>query len=819
MWKTIAIVSTGILFAAHSVWGQAEIGVTPPESVRVPAGFCVELVYAVPAATQGSWVAMTADDHGRLVVSDQYGKLYSVTPPSAHSADGAADAQVLPIHLDIGQAQGLLCAFDSLYVTVNREDGKSGLYRLLDTNRDGQWDDPQLVLKIDGGGEHGPHAVITDGRSLYLCAGNHTPLPRLTASRLPRNWGEDQLLPRMWDPQGHAVGILAPGGWICRLTPDGRECELVAAGFRNQYDLAFNVDGELFTFDSDMEWDMGTAWYRPTRILHVTSGADFGWRSGSGKWPADYPDTLPSVVDVGPGSPTGLAFGTGTRFPPRYRQALFAADWSYGILYAIHLRAQGASYAGQVEPFATAPALPLTDIVALSQDGALYFLVGGRRVQSALYRIRYVGSEEPGVSSVDGRSESLRQLRREIEAFHGPRAAASELETIWSALAHDDVHIRYAARIALEHQSVASWRDRVLTAQDRRRQILGVMALVRCHQRADPAAVVDALLALPWDKLSDSERLALLRVGGLALIRLHDVPAETKTRLTAYLDPHFPGTDLRLNRELASLLVYLEAPDIVERVLGMLDRGVSQPDLIHYLAALRTAKQGWTLERRERYFRCFHPAKQGGGGKSFGGYLDRILQDARDTLSEAEMARLQAVLAAAELPATPAPSLPARPLVKEWTLEELVEPVLNQQGKRDLQRGETLFAAAQCDRCHRINGQGGVVGPDLSAVGKRMSVKDLLRTIVDPSHEIPDQYRTYHFTLNDGRVLTGRVVDLVGDEWMVATDLYNPGERTRVHQSQIEEMTPSQVSSMPAGLLNTLKLDEILDLLAYLQGT
>ena len=54
-------------------------------------------------------------------------------------------------------------------------------------------------------------------------------------------------------------------------------------GFRNAYDIAFNPDGELFTFDSDMEWDWGMPWYRPIRINHCTSAAEFGWRSGTGK--------------------------------------------------------------------------------------------------------------------------------------------------------------------------------------------------------------------------------------------------------------------------------------------------------------------------------------------------------------------------------------------------------------------------------------------------------------------------------------------------------------------------------------------------------
>ena len=129
---------------------------------------------------------------------------------------------------------------------------------------------------------------------------------------------------------------MAPQGWIARTDPDGKEWELIAMGMRNPFDIAFNRDGELFTYDADMEWDIGEPWYRPTRVNHITSGADFGFRNGSGKWPDYWIDSFGAVVDVGPGSPTGITFGYGAKFPEKYRDALFIADWSFGKLRAVH---------------------------------------------------------------------------------------------------------------------------------------------------------------------------------------------------------------------------------------------------------------------------------------------------------------------------------------------------------------------------------------------------------------------------------------------------------------------------------------------------
>ena len=111
-------------------------------------------MYSVPTE-QGSWVSLTTDPKGRLITSDQYGKLYRITVP----AIGATGKTLVEsIDVELGMAQGLCWAFDSLYVMVN---GKgSGLYRVRDTDGDDRLDQVELLRAIRGGSEHGPHAVI-----------------------------------------------------------------------------------------------------------------------------------------------------------------------------------------------------------------------------------------------------------------------------------------------------------------------------------------------------------------------------------------------------------------------------------------------------------------------------------------------------------------------------------------------------------------------------------------------------------------------------------------------------------------------------------
>ncbi len=112
-----------------------------------------------------------------------------------------------------------------------------------------------------------------------------TPISNRRSTRTARSmWRmKGELLPHYNDSRGHAAGIMAPGGEILRSDDDGKTWKRVVAGFRNEYDFAFNADGELFTFDSDMEWDVGLPWYRPVRVNHCPIGAEFGWRNGIGQ--------------------------------------------------------------------------------------------------------------------------------------------------------------------------------------------------------------------------------------------------------------------------------------------------------------------------------------------------------------------------------------------------------------------------------------------------------------------------------------------------------------------------------------------------------
>ena len=795
----------------------------PADQLKLPAGFQGQRIYEV-GGDQGSWVSLTNDPQGRLITSDQYGKLYRVT-----LADDA-EPKVEPIELKIGFAQGLLCAFDSLYVVAHGNRSKKrppGFYRIKDTDGDDQYDSVELLRKFDGGSEHGPHAVILspDKQSLYICAGNHTKLPEIESSRLPKLWQEDQVLTRFPDPGGHAAGRMAPGGWICKTDPDGKSFELIAAGFRNQYDIAFDPNGELFTFDADMEWDFGLPWYRPTRVCHVVSGAEFGWRNGSGKWPAYYPDSVPAVVNVGPGSPTGIAFATQSKFPTSFRDRLFIADWSYGKIYSVAMTANGATFSGELEDFCSAPALPVTDLIFNPVDGAMYFLIGGRRSQSALYRISYVGDQstepKPYPAPVD---EST--IRKRLELMHVDNQTF-DLEFVWKQLNSDDRALRYAARVALEHQPPAQWFSAIQSRLDKEpnvnQTIESMIAIARVSSAGEAekkseigASILDRLSKLDWKGLSVDQRLSLLRTYDLVKCRLEATDAAGHV---SALSEFLPSGDNSVDRELAKTLVAFAAPNTTEKIVGLLLSPSSQKSQIDYAKTLSDAKSGWTTELREKYFEWFLDIAKARGGNSLGGYIGRIRKHAIEGLTETEKEELADVLAKEIVVIDPYADLKARPIVKEWKLSDLLPIDDSVFENRDLENGKKMFAVATCYNCHRIHGAGGNVGPVLTAAGHRFSTHDLLETIIDPNKEISDQYEATMFQMQDGSMIIGRVANLAGDQYWIQEDMIDPLKFTKIKVDEIEDSKPSTVSMMPAGLLDHLSKDEILDLMAYMKQT
>ena len=196
------------------------------DKLKLPDGFEAELIYSPGENDQGSWVAMTFDDQGRMITSDQYGYLYRLELPPIGS-DSTVKPKVEKLQVGnvadtlvgMGYAQGLLYAFNSLYVMVNHNPNEkfskpTGLYRIQDLDGDDQFESVTTIRELKGQqGEHGPHSMklTPDGKGIYLIAGNHVDVPEMNHYRLPKVWQEDNLFPLIKDPRGHANSRMAPG--------------------------------------------------------------------------------------------------------------------------------------------------------------------------------------------------------------------------------------------------------------------------------------------------------------------------------------------------------------------------------------------------------------------------------------------------------------------------------------------------------------------------------------------------------------------------------------------------------------------------------
>ncbi|MFM7605587.1 MAG: heme-binding protein, partial [Prosthecobacter sp.] len=126
----------------------------------------------------------------------------------------------------------------------------------------------------------------------------------------------------------------------------------------------------------------------------------------------------------------------------------------------MHLTPNGSTYTATKEEFVTGGPLPVSDAI-IGKDGAMYFTIGGRRVQSGLYRVSYVGSDWSDKSDKSDSSDIDVADRRTLEAFHGKQDPKA-VSTAWPHVSSSDRYIRAAARTALEHQPLAEWQDKAL---------------------------------------------------------------------------------------------------------------------------------------------------------------------------------------------------------------------------------------------------------------------------------------------------------------------------------------------------------------------
>lgn len=296
----------------------------------------------------------------------------------------------------------------------------------------------------------------------------------------------------------------------------------------------------------------------------------------------------------------------------------------------------------------------------------------------------------------------------------------------------------------------------------------------------------------------------------------------TRKRIAAQIDPNFPAATDRVNRELIPMLANLYGPGLGTRLLALMLAAPGQELQWFYAKELMHVPQSdWNDAQRQTIVGWLVKAH---GKSTYTTDFYKFISETHEKFIEGMDAKHRE-----RLPKTLTGPLAnrseqrwdqtGRSFVRNWTAAELLGELKKANlPSRDLKKGRALFSGALCINCHRFKGSGSTVGPDLSSLAGRFSNQDLLEALIEPSKVISSQYQITVFTMNDGETVAGRVVNLSGGTIVVQTDLIDIHEKVVLERSKISNSEVFPVSLMPAGLLNTLNKDEILDLFAYLMS-
>lgn len=150
--------------------------------------------------------------------------------------------------------------------------------------------------------------------------------------------------------------------------------------------------------------------------------------------------------------------------------------------------------------------------------------------------------------------------------------------------------------------------------------------------------------------------------------------------------------------------------------------------------------------------------------------------------------------------------------------KERLESLLSQMRDGDVRRGQLVFNSpkAACSACHAIGYLGGQIGPDLTSIGQIRTERDLLESILYPSASFVRSFEPVIVETKSGEEHSGVLRKDSPEEVLIAT---GPGAEVRLARTEIAEMRPGTLSTMPQGLEEQLSRQELADLLAFLKNT
>jgi putative membrane-bound dehydrogenase-like protein len=727
----------------------------------------------------------------------------------------------------------------SVYVATRNE-----ILRLRDTNNDGVADDQRRVVFLDTAGNY-PHNGLSgltfdaDG-NLYFGMGEN-----LGASY--------QLI----GSDGTKIEDHGEGGNVFWCTHDGRQLRRIATGFWNPFGMNLDPVGRLWCVDNDPDAAP------PCRLLQVIEGGDYGYQFRYGRsgrhpfqaWNGQLPGTLPMVAGTGE-APCEVLNYQGQGLPADYQGELLVTSWADHRVERYTLRPRGASYVADRKPFIQGGNDFRPVGLAVAPDGSLFISDWVRRDynlhgQGGLWHIKLRADQprptskptnelHPAAQKLATLAKSTQPLDRTklLELLNDPdpfvRAVAVkhasqyyELADIPNLTPRQRCEVLLAQRAASNTEIVARWLSdddedvRFLAVKwiadlklDKGRAMIESMLevgnlSVRMYQgcatalaRLDGEEVSEAKMAEHFVALVANEASpAAQRIAALRLI------SPTHKQMTLdLLDRLLRSTDPTLQLEAIRSLAEHADPrkfarlqqiaadanrEVTQRAEAIVGLSSAEPVSVELLVTLALGEQ---LTLRAEALRALV------GAKLNAEQVKQIQQ--LKTRSDAE-----AALIARAVGTSPSAARPAANQTAEW-LAKLA-------GDADPVAGRRVFFHAKlagCYRCHRVEGHGQDVGPDLGLIG-RTERRHVLESILQPSTLVAPHYQVWQLVMHDGRTLTGMLLHTQLDEY---TYLDPQGNRFKVRTIDIAETVPSQQSIMPNDLVSKLTDQELRDLLAYL---
>lgn len=645
------------------------------------------------------------------------------------------------------------------------------------------------------------------------------------------------------------------GGKIFRCRPDGTGLVRLATGFWNPFHLCFDVYGRLFAVDNDPDSRP------PCRLLHVVEGGDYGFKFRNGRkglhpftaWNGELPGTLPMMSDTGE-APVGVLSYEHDAFPADYRGTLIATSWGDHLIQRYVPVVKGASFISKPETIIKGNENFRPVGIGLAPDGSVFFTDWVDRSyelhgKGRLWRIR---AKTPGTAPVATRTPkdwpALSRMN-EVLAIRSkdqlpplvpmlgdpdPFLASAAIETVSRVggvpflleyVAQKDPKVRLGVLVALRRAGDKSMAGRFLEDEDiaiRRAAIQWVgedrigdlaAALEKAAARVPVTKeIFEAYLAstdllagrtpTQVDQLGseiliartfeDPDEPAVLRALALRMLRL-DHPSVAIPKLAKLLESD-PSLRLEVIRSLAV------RPDPAAQAI--LRRVVNDPVLkFDAVSGLALSAEASEESRRALIGELDGPASV----------------EAIRSLSGAT-GRPEVIAALEKKGGELAALVCGRPAGQPPSMEGWMK-VATQPG--DAAAGERLFfhpKGPQCYVCHRVNGRGGIVGPDLSTIGHVLNREKLVESILYPSREIAPMFVLWKFRTTRGDVTDGRILDEDPSPTGEVVLIDAQGKQTRIKNINIEERQASKISIMPEKLTEKLTRQDFRDLIEFLAG-